>query len=119
MGLLETWYGIQIALLHPTVKEVFRNPRTAILKDSKTDKKRKKNKVRYIKEHIINAEELDKLIYGESDKRTIKRHALVWYVIGHWRTLKNGNTIFVKPYWKGALRELKKPMPERERVIVQ
>jgi len=118
-SVITAWYGIQIALLHPTVKEMFRNPRTTILKDSETDKKRSKSKVRYVKEHIINADELDKLLYGESDKRTIKRHALVWYVIGHWRTLRNGKIVFVKPYWKGALRELKKPIPEREREIVQ
>lgn len=122
ISMLETWYGIQIALLHPTVREVFKNPKTIPEhKETNTNKKKRKNKVRYVKSHVLDPIELDKLIYGETqgDKKTIKRQALVWYVIGHWRTYKDGKKVFVQPYWKGALRELKKAMPEREREIAQ
>ena len=122
-NLLSTWYGIQIALLHPQVREVFRNPRTVIDKPApQSGKNRKKRPVRYVKEHVLNADDLDRIIYGDGEdgeKRRINRRALVWYVIGHWRTQKNGKKVFVQPYWKGALRELKQALPEREREIAQ
>ena len=46
-----------------------------------------------------------------------KRHALLWHVIGHWRTYKSGKKVFVQPYWKGALREVKNMEEAREREI--
>lgn len=118
---IQVWYGIQVALLHPTVRDVFCNPSIENYNKYEYRKHKKKNIVRYIKRHIIKADELDELIYGKQDgeKKTIKRTALVWYVIGHWRAYQNGRKIFIQPFWKGALRELKKPMPEREREIAQ
>jgi len=118
---LETWYGIQIALLHPVVKGIFRNPSTDIEKPAVTanKKKRKNNKVRYIKKYIINADELDTLIYGEEQERKFKRTALIWPVVGHWRELPNEKSVFVKPYFKGALRETKMVDKPRHREIAQ
>lgn len=116
---LETWYGVQIALLHPVVKEVFRAPRTAVEKTNPTKKSSpRKRKVKYVKEHVLNQEELDKLIYGErTTKQGRTRHALIWYVIGHWRTYANGKKVFVQPYWKGALKDTKLA-ETREREII-
>jgi len=85
------------------------------------NRKYKRKKVKYVKQHIINSTELDSLIYGKnkSDKANINRNVLVWYVVGHWRQIKNGKKIFVKPHWKGLLREIKMALPEREREIAQ
>ena len=115
-SMMETWYGIQIALLHPKVREVFAHPKTEKEEgENRPSKKKRKRAVRYIKKHIVGTEELETKIYGESKKK--KRHALVWYVIGHWRTYKNGTKVFVRPYWKGELRELKMNLEDREREI--
>lgn len=118
LGTLETWYGLQIALLHPDVRKVFRHPKVVRDRsDGRQKKKQQKRKVRYVKEHIINSDELELAIFGEPGDYS--RHALVWYVIGHWRTMGDGRKIFVKPYWKGALRDLKMSIPDREREIAQ
>jgi|GEM_PF-1592895 len=118
VALLETWYGIQIALLHPMVRDLFKKPRVVLdHQDRKPDKGHKKRKVRYIKQHSLNDEELENTIYG--DTRTFTRRALIWYVIGHWRTYADGRKVFVQPYWKGALRNIKTDVPDREREIAQ
>lgn len=106
IGFMETWYGIQIALLHPTVQDVFRHPARVKEKLKKDSKGVKKRPVKYIKKHVINKDELEKAMYGDSGRKNA-RHTLVWYVIGHWRTLASGAKTFVSPCWKGPLRELK------------
>ena len=114
---METWYSIQIALLHPAVKEVFQNPKKE--KVSMNDVKKyctKDRKVKYIKKHIVNKDQLEDLMYGENKKHQ-KRHCLVWYVIGHWRTYQDGRKTFIQPYWKGALRQIKKNLDNREREL--
>ena len=116
VSFLETWYGIQIALLHPNVRDVFRHPRTTIDKISSIGSGgKRKNRVKYIKEHIINSADLEMAIFGGDKSHT--RHALVWYVIGHWREYVNGVKTFVKPYWKGPLREMKMTLEDRTREI--
>ncbi len=118
ISFLETWYGIQIALLHPIVHDVFRHPKTTVDSGGRVKKQgQRKNKVRYVKEHIIASAELDTAVYGED--KTFTRHALVWYVIGHWRVYADGRKVFVKPYWKGTLRDLKLGDSDREREIAQ
>lgn len=114
---METWYGLQIALLHPTVKEVFLNPENAKRNQLKEHmNKNSKKKIKYVKKHIVNPEDLKKKIHGES--KNFSRKALIWYVTGHWRTYKNGNKVFINPYFKGALRETKKLSDMREREII-
>lgn len=114
---METWYGIQIALLHPQVREIFLYPTTEKVDDKKSAPKKKRKKVvRYIKKHVIKTQELEQKIYGGEKKNKI--HALVWYVIGHWRTYTSGKKVFVRPYWKGKLRGLKMNLEDREREIV-
>ena len=115
-----TWYGIQIALLHPTVREVFKKPnRIKNNEYRKANEIERKNIVKYIKVHYLDPAEIEEVLYDKSvNKQKIKRKALVWYVIGHWRTRADGKKIFVRPYWKGALREIKRALPEREREVV-
>jgi len=117
VSLLETWYGIQIALLHPVVKDVFRRPRTIVDRDYRHKGKGRKRKVKYIKQHVINATAIDIALDGGSPG--ITRRTLAWYVIGHWRTYPDGRKVFIKPYWKGALRDLRRNFTEREREIAQ
>lgn len=113
---METWYGIQIALLHPQVREIFSHPTVEKTDDKKmVSKKKRKKVVRYVKKHVVKTQELETKIYGGEKKH--KLHALVWYVIGHWRTYESGKKVFVRPYWKGKLRELKMNLEDREREI--
>ena len=113
---MTTWYGIQVALLHPTVKDVFRNPRTEPVYATYGKKGNHRRFVRYIRKHIINAEDIRQAQYGFN--REYERHTLVWYVIGHWRHYEDGRKVFVQPYWKGALRELKMSLDGRDRKII-
>ena len=116
---LETWYGIQIALLHPVIRDVVHKPRIAS-NNTRPQPSQQRRKVKYMKhthEYTISADELDNAIYG-GDK-SFTRRALIWYVIGHWRTYSDGRKSFVKPYWKGALREIQMNLTEREREIAQ
>lgn len=113
---LETWYGIQISLLHPTVKEIFRRSTKIPITGKKKIRNTNHNKkLKYIKCHVIDDAELKNAIYGNS--RNINRTALIWHVIGHWRTYKSGKKVFIKPYWKGALRDNKKLQEAREREV--
>lgn len=119
LSCLNIWYGVQIALLHPVVKDIFNKPSMSVYKESKTisnkNNKKKKKVVKYIKKHIITASEIENKL--QSSK--YNRHTLCWYVIGHWRTYKSGKRVFIKPHWKGLLRENKNYENDiREREIV-
>ena len=108
ISFLETWYGIQIALLHPDVKDVFKNPQRFIEnKSSDKVQKKKRRVVRYIRKHYITLTELETYANTKEAEKKYKRKCLVWHVIGHWRTYKNGTKVFIKPYWKGVLRKVK------------
>ena len=130
----QTWYGIQIALLHPIIKQVFSKPQRAAQTKSKPRKNAKKKKqttVTYTKQHNMRSIDLDDYFYGQAQQTTagqnlgtgtkIKRQALLWYVIGHWRNKGKPNQKFIQGFWKGALRNLKQDMPEpnRKREIAQ
>lgn len=114
---MSTWYGIQIALLHPMVQEVFRRPKMERAFDPKPAGPGKRKRItRYVKKHVINADEVRRAASGRGQEYT--RHSLIWYVIGHWRNYANGKKVFIQPYWKGALRHLKMDLDGREREIV-
>lgn len=113
---LSTWYAVQIALLHPRIKEVFENPLKVPLRENKNKNKTRKRKIEYLKVHTIKAKDIEKRIFD--DHKKINRKCLCWYVIGHWREYKNGKKVFIQGFWKGALRETKKNYDEgRERII--
>lgn len=99
------WYILQLAMLNPITKDIFSNP-SKIVKSNKAKSKKKNRRITtYKKIHIINAGDITNAIKNAG---TIERHCLCWYVIGHWRNYKNGNTVFIQGYWKGPLRETKK-----------
>lgn len=117
---LGVWYGIQIALLHPTLKEVFKSPqRTPYEGGNSPNKHHHKRKVKYIRKHYITLDKLEKALETQNEGRKINRKCLAWYVIGHWRTYKSGKMVFIQPHWRGVLRDLKRNAngDERERVI--
>lgn len=119
VSLLETWYGIQIALLHPAVKDVFVHPQMIredrVIKPKASGKQ--KRKVKYIRKHVLTVDNLEKTARPYGD-HSINRKCLAWYVVGHWRHYKDGKKIFVMPYWKGALRHMKQNADQiREREI--
>ena len=114
---LTTWYGIQLALLHPAVKDVFSHPKTEPVMETRPRKGGKKRRVvRYIKKHVITAGDLEQTSF--MGKNGFTRHTTVWYVIGHWRHYSDGKKIFIKPYWKGEMRHLRMDLDGREREIV-
>lgn len=115
---LETWYGVQVSMMHPTVREIFTHPKMQKERIEKSERKYNGNKVyRYVRHHYIKTDELNTAIFG---KHSINRKALVWYVTGHWREYKkSGKKIFIQPYWKGALRETKQAEPRNREIITK
>lgn len=118
MNFLQTWYGAEVAMLHPTVCEVFSHPIIKKEKLSRQERKTDRQKIyRYVKHHYINTTELNDAIYGKNT-HSINRKALIWYVSGHWREYKTGKKIFIKPYWKGALRKTKTAEPRNRELVI-
>ena len=117
-SMLATWYAIQIAMLHPQMKCVFDNPQRAAADGIKNNTiAQRKRRTKYIKIHFIT----DDQIKATMQSRTIERKCLAWYVIGHWREYRSGKKVFVQPYWKGALREMRRNAnkDDRERIIAK
>lgn len=116
-SLMTTWYSIEISLLCPEIRVIYNSPvMNKNKKYIKATNSERKRIVKYIKTYYLRDDELDKAIYGNTENKR-NRHCLVWYVIGHWRTYKDGKQVFIQGYWKGVLRELKHNLDNRERVI--
>ena len=114
---LLTWYGIQIALLHPDMKEILSLGRPVSFHGSSS--KRGKKKVRYIRKHIITVDDIEAKMRVAEEVAGITRHTSAWYVMGHWRTCKSGKKTFIKGYWKGPNRNQKESPEElREREVI-
>ena len=105
--LLEIWYGIQIALIHPQLRILFKNPAKEKVYLRQGKGKDRKRVVKYVRKHYITAEGIDEALYGKGHK-DFERKTMAWYVIGHWRQYKNGTRKFINGYWKGPLREMKR-----------
>ena len=108
------WYCTQISLLNPVIQNIFKHPTITTEDGREIDKKTverithddpKKVRVKkYIKKHVLNKEAFDDI----RAKATFNRKCMLWYVIGHWRTYKKtGKRIFIQPYWKGKMRDIK------------
>lgn len=108
-----TWYAIQISLLHPKIKTLFDNPTKVPLHNNNISPNRVR-KVKYIKIHKIRIKDVKDITHEPGERN---RKCLVWYVIGHWRKYKTGKEIFIQGYWKGQLRDIKKNLDNRERII--
>lgn len=123
MYIMQIWYSIQVALLHPVIKDVFlssENRKRRSFDNSLENIINVKNyKVKYIKYNRIENEKFDTSFtesVSEGGKK-FTRKTMAWYVIGHER-IKNGKKEKVKPYWKGPMRELKKIDSPRKREII-
>lgn len=115
---LKAWYSIQIAMLHPQIKEVIINDKTSesIAIPKPQSKKKKKRSIKYIKHRIVDNGSITSVVNSLKTKMT--RHTLSWYVIGHWRHYKSGKNTFISGYWKGPLRDLKRNIDAgRNRII--
>lgn len=109
------WYGVQIALLHPQIREAFSRPTLTPIRKRNDSRKKKQRVARYIKTHYINPKAIDKAV---KDSGPFERKTLCWYVIGHWRNNNNGTKTFINGYWKGPLRRLKRNLDDgRERIV--
>ena len=93
---LKTWYGIQISLLNPILKEGISEGRKVKYDGACCGKKKVlrngKRKTHYVKRHIIKKFDIIDIL---SKNKTFERKTFCWYVIGHWRTNKNGKKSFV------------------------
>lgn len=111
--IMRLWHGIELALLNPQIQDVISAGDTVKRYTRETvNGKKRQRVVRYIKRHVID---------GNALKRALTeyhRHCLAWYVIGHWRHYKDGRVIFIKPFWKGELRALKRNFDDRQREVV-
>jgi len=111
---LLTWYSIQISLLHPKIKYGYRIEDPQIKNAKKKKSKQTKRRTKLIRRLYLDEAILDRETKGDG----INRKTLVWYVCGHFRHYKNGKIIFIQPYWKGALREIKRNLDDgRDREI--
>lgn len=111
---LLTWYSIQISLLHPRIKEGYRVENPSVKNAKKKKSKQTKRRTKLIRKLYLDEAVLDR----ETAKEGINRKTLVWYVCGHFRHYKNGRIIFIQPYWKGALRAVKRNLDSgRDREI--
>ena len=109
-----TWYSIQISLLHPTIKTLYHVNDPSIRNAKKKKSKQTKRRTKLIRRMYLDEAEYER----ETTGSTINRKTLVWYVCGHFRHYKNGRVIFIQPYWKGVLREVKRNLDRgRDRAI--
>lgn len=113
--MMEVFYVIQVAMLHPITKQLFRKPSLYPVKSSGMNSSSKKKRItRYVKKYYINPLEVDSVTNRESGiSKTYS--CLAWYVCGHWRTYKNGSKVFIQPYWKGAMRNERQYVKNIER----
>jgi hypothetical protein len=109
------WYGSQVALLHPQVKDIIKSSSTPTSKEpielaEDAGMIIKPKKTKYVRHHVVDNNAYDRILYGVHDndgnKAIYKRHTLSWYVIGHWRNYENGKRIFIQPHWRGPLRQI-------------
>lgn len=108
---MEMWYGTMWVILHPIARHIIRKNSESTSSDSfDVDVQAPVSSdgptiIKYVKTVIITEEDFKRV---ESAIRKIKKDC--WPVTGHWRnqpTKKGYVRKFIKPYWKGPLRDLK------------
>jgi hypothetical protein len=119
-SVLKMWYGIQVSLLNPVIKEGFHRETQLVEKPTTTQNKKnlKKPPIRYKKVVYLNDEFIDS---DERIKKIFTRKTQCWYVTGHWRNqaTKDGHKrIFIQGYWKGISRDTKTADPREREVIL-
>lgn len=128
------WYGAELSMLNPLTKVIFTKPKTETYEPSIAPyqhipmstrlNKTKKRKLNYVRKHVIpidsfkNAMTTSVEVVGKGGHRSFTRKTLSWYVIGHWRKLHSGESVFVKGHWRGPLRKVKQNLDlGRDRTI--
>ena len=108
---MEMWYGTMWVILHPIARHIIRkNSESTSSNSSNVDVQAPVSSdgptiIKYVKTVVITEEDFKRV---ESAIRKIKKDC--WPVTGHWRnqpTKKGYVRKFIKPYWKGPLRDLK------------
>ena len=122
--LMWAWYSVQILLLHPHLRYLFKHPRmepvySNLDRDGKPT--RTLRKVGSEKTHEIHQYDIDREVgKAEAQRRSkgdVNWKCPLWWVRGHWRN-NPGKRVFIKGYWKGAMRDVQRVLDEgRERVV--
>lgn len=104
---MKLWYGVMITILNPvTVKIVKHETKPYEPSENPSDHNIYDGNLRYVRRKVISDTDFIKTLeHGEYN-----RHTPCWLVSGHRRDqpTKNGiKPIFIKPHWRGPLRELK------------
>lgn len=111
---MELWYGIMWVILNPMTRVIVRKnkeeydtiPVVVDHEEAATPEITTNTTIKYVKTKVITSEDFDKC----ADKIAHTIHKDCWYVTGHYReqpTKKGIKRIYIKPYWKGPMRELK------------
>lgn len=97
---------IQFLLLNPVINKVYKQIGYKPLNE-KSDNINEvkvfinpKRQLEIIRRKTIQGSDIIKL--ASMTKRTFERHTDYWYVIGHYRNLKSGKTIWINGFWKGT-----------------
>ena len=111
--ILNTFYGIQLALLNPiTEKVIAKQKEHPISTRSFTiGKKQKDRKVVYVKKYYIHEGDITRAI---NEYRTHNMRCPLYYVIGHKRHLRSGKVIWINGYWKGPERHKMQHLNEED-----
>ena len=118
--ILKAWYGIQLSLMHPIIRVAIEDQSsrdtTVVAESTKPKTSKKKEIERHIRHYYnITGDMLAKVLNGNC--RHNQRHTMSWYVIGHWRTYKDGHQTFIKGHWRGPLRSMYSRGDHRKRDI--
>jgi hypothetical protein len=100
------WYGLQLAMLNPVIKERIHRE-TVPMDEVKAGNKKKKAKTvkRYVKR--ITVDDLSDIEIADPKHHNMTKS--YWWVTGHWRNQKTKDghiRKFIKGYWKGPMREI-------------
>lgn len=93
---ISVWYSLQLTLMHPSFNPLFTISTNYAINTDGTKTPRKKKRIKSI--------------------ASPRMKKLSWYVSGHWRHYSSGIVIYIKGYWKGPLRHLKREISEGDKI---
>lgn len=103
---MELWYGSLWVIMNPLTRVIFKenSDEKDIHVEGSKGTYQNDGVLRYVRSVVITADDFEKSMKGYD----FTRHTDAWVVTGHRRTYKKtGKTIYIAPYWKGPLRELR------------
>ena len=113
---LRAWYGIQLSLLHPTIKIAMKNKYGIQSDQSRYTHDCSERTTEYVRYYHIKSPVGLKV---DDHNKLYNRKVKAWYVVGHWRQYKTGKKIFIQGYWKGEFRELKRNLDNGRKRRIQ